>query len=76
MKDMEILAPVAQNAGICVADLDGDGVQDLEVNGHLIRNLNLTFNDIKIFLILVISSRNLVGLKSPIFRVYSFFPRM
>mgnify|MGYP001286976086 CR=1 FL=1 len=40
VKDVEIPAPVSQNAGICVVDLDGDGVLDLVVNGHFIRNLN------------------------------------
>jgi hypothetical protein len=40
VKDMEIPAPVAQNAGICVVDLDGNGVLDLVVNGHFVRNLN------------------------------------
>jgi hypothetical protein len=40
VKDVEIPAPVAQNAGICVVDLNGDGVLDLVVNGHYVRNLN------------------------------------
>ena len=41
VKEMEIPAPVAQNSGICTVDLDGDGVLDLVVNGHFVRNTNL-----------------------------------
>ncbi|MBT4503641.1 MAG: VCBS repeat-containing protein [Gemmatimonadetes bacterium] len=40
MRDATIPAPVAQNAGICAVDLDGDGALDLVVNGHFIRNTN------------------------------------
>ena len=40
VKDVEIPAPVDQNAGIHVVDLNGDGASDLVVNGHYIRNLN------------------------------------
>lgn len=40
VKDIEIPAPVGQNAGIHVVDLNGDGAPDLVVNGHYIRNLN------------------------------------
>ena len=39
-KDVEIPAPVAQNGGIHVVDLSGNGAPDLVVNGHYIRNLN------------------------------------
>lgn len=40
LKDIEIPAPVAQNGGICIVDLNGNGVSDLVVNGHYIGNLN------------------------------------
>ena len=40
LRDTVIPAPVAQNAGICAVDLDGDGALDLVVNGHYIRNQN------------------------------------
>lgn len=40
VKDIEIPAPVAQNAGICAVDLNGDGVLDLVVNGYFIQNKN------------------------------------
>ena len=40
VKDIEIPAPVAQNAGIHIVDLSGNGAPDLVVNGHYIRNLN------------------------------------
>jgi hypothetical protein len=40
VKDVSIPASVAQNSGICVVDLDGDGVLDLVVNGHFVRNQN------------------------------------
>ncbi len=40
VKDIEIPAPVAQNAGIRIVDLSGNGAPDLVVNGHYIRNLN------------------------------------
>ena len=40
VKDIEIPAPVAQNAGIHIVDLSGNGTPDLVVNGHYIRNLN------------------------------------
>ena len=40
VKDIEIPAPVAQNAGIRIVDLSGNGTPDLVVNGHYIRNLN------------------------------------
>ena len=40
VRDIAIPAPVGQNSGLCAVDLDGDGVLDLVVNGHYIRNTN------------------------------------
>lgn len=39
-KGATLPAPVALAGGLCGVDLDGDGVLDLVVNGHLIRNRN------------------------------------
>ena len=40
VKDATIPAPVAQVSGLCAVDLDQDGVLDLVVNGHFVRNEN------------------------------------
>jgi len=40
VRDASVCAPVGQNRGICAVDLDSDGVVDLVVNGHYIRNTN------------------------------------
>ena len=40
VRDASIPAPVSQNSGIYAVDLDQDGVVDLVVNGHYIRNTN------------------------------------
>lgn len=40
VRDIAVPAPTGQNSGLCAVDLDGDGVLDLVVNGHYIRNTN------------------------------------
>ncbi|MSS72541.1 MAG: VCBS repeat-containing protein [Candidatus Latescibacteria bacterium] len=40
VKDATIPAPVGLVSGLCAVDLDGDGVLDLVVNGHFVRNEN------------------------------------
>ena len=40
VRDRSVPAPVEQSSGLYAVDLDGDGVLDLVVNGHYIRNTN------------------------------------